>query len=188
MHTAENSHLYTDSLVPGRGVSDLPLNWKAEALDGYCCFSSSTFISGITFPGICCSWIPITKYHRRSHPHQVLTTGLQILLSLLSFKAHWRVDAQILLCCFLTSGYMAACGKLVAEERAEWAFCCLGYGFRQVTAPSFVDGRHQRRVQLVTSHKATCSCPKPASAGPWERTMHVLPHGWVWLHGDAPES
>lgn len=66
--TAENSYLYTDSLVPGQGGSDLPLNWKSGARGRYCCFGSSTFISGIRFPGICCSWVPITKWRRNVTP------------------------------------------------------------------------------------------------------------------------
>lgn len=48
-------------------------------------FGSPTFIPGIRIPGICCSRVPVTKCHRKSHPHQVLTTGLQILLSTLKY-------------------------------------------------------------------------------------------------------
>jgi len=59
-----SSYLYTDSPVPGQGGSDLPLNWKSEALASCCCFSSSTFISGIGLPGIGCSRVPTMKWHR----------------------------------------------------------------------------------------------------------------------------
>lgn len=61
---------------------------------------------------------------------------------------------------------MAACRKLVAEERAELAFCRLRYGSRQVMAASLVGDGHQRGVHLGASHRGMGSCPKPGSWAP----------------------
>lgn len=120
----ESSYLYTDSLVPGQGGSDLPLNWKSEALDRYCHFSSSTFISEIRFPGICCSWVPIMKWHRKvAHIRcsQHACKSLSRLQSTLKSKCIYLVMAR-----FLAGRYVCYMGSWWQKKEQNQRFAASG--------------------------------------------------------------
>lgn len=133
------------------------------------------FISGIRFPGIYCSLVPIRKWCRKVTHVRCSQEACKPLSALLASK-HIEDIKHIHCCGSIASRWVRVVhGKLVAEGRAEPVFCHLGYGFMQVMAPSLLaSGRLGEGRSWEPHTEPRAAAQSPRLLGSRERTMHIF--------------